>query len=119
MTVPSTAPQTSNGAPFTAPFECDFDPATDNSVKFELNEDNAGGGMENVHKGEVGINERVVSDDNGSLFWQSGFDFGCIGCVPNHGKICGKKGLPGQEEGGVELSKDERKRLGLREGTLE
>ena len=55
----------------------------------------------------------------GVCFWRSGFDFGCIGCVPHYGKICGEKGLPGQEEGGVELSKDERERLGLREETLE
>ena len=88
-------------------------------MKFELNEDIVGGGMEDVQKGEIGINEPGVSDDNGNLLLAVWFDFGCSGCVPNYAKVCGKKVLPGQEKGAWELSKDERERLGLREEALE
>ena len=88
-------------------------------MKFEVNEDSVGGGMEDVQKGEIGVNERGVSDDNGNLFLAVWFDFGCSGCVSNYGKVRGKKVLRGQEEGGVELSEDERERLGLRDEALE
>ena len=50
----------------------------------------------------------------GIYFLAVWFDFGSSGCVPNYAKVCGKKVLPGQEKGGLELSKDERDRLGLR-----
>lgn len=110
---------------FRAKYTCLYHPSTDTFSKFELQEETMKGGMEEIdeavisfdidHDKEDGPSVRSeVRDDNGNRFMVVYLDFGYSGCVEQCGHVYGKKALTKEEKwDGMELSREERARLGI------